>query len=74
MITYEEALKSAKALKRRIDYCVEYSDGYLFGWKDHDNFVGGNGPIVVLKTDGEKVNEVEYYLEHDAKEVRRFKT
>ena len=73
MVTYEEALKSARALKRRSDYCVEYTDGYLFGWKDHDNF-GGNGPIVVLKTDGERVNEVEYYTGYDATEVRRFKT
>ena len=61
MVTYEEALESAKSLKRKIDYCVEYNDGFLFGWKNNDDFVGGNETVMVLKTDGEKVNGVEYY-------------
>ena len=74
MITYKEALKSAKNLKHRIDYCVEYSDGYLFGWKNNDNFVGENGPCVILKANGNEVNVIEYYSDYESKEIRRFDT
>jgi len=74
MITYKEALENAKSLKRRIDYCVEYSDGFLFGWKNHDDFVGGSGPCVILKATGDEVNVIEYYRTYEAREIKRFDT
>lgn len=75
MVTYKEALESAKSLKRKIDYCVEYTDGFLFGWKNNDDFVGGNGgPCIILKANGNSVNVIEYYHGYDAKEIRRFDT
>lgn len=74
MVTYKEALESAKSLKRKIDYCVEYTDGFLFGWKNNDDFVGGNGPCVILKANGDSVNVIEYYGGYEAKEIRRFDT
>jgi len=74
MITYKEALENAKSLNRRIDYCVEYSDGFLFGWKNHDDFIGGPGPCVILKATGDEVNVIEYYRAYEAKEIKRFDT
>ena len=74
MVTYVEALESAKSLNRKIDYCVEYKDGFLFGWKNNDNLVSGNGPCIILKADGDSVNAMEYYCGSNAKEIRRFDT
>ena len=69
MITSKEAFESAKQFNRRIDYCVEYTDGVLFGWKDHNDFAKEKGLVVVFQTDGEKVKDVSYYDGYEAKEV-----
>lgn len=69
MITCKEALESAKQFNRRIDYCVEYTDGVLFGWKDHNDFAKEKGLVVFFQTDGEKVKDVSYYDGYEAKDV-----
>lgn len=71
MITYDEALSKAKELKKDIDFCVEYSDAYMFGLKSEENEIGGN-PCIILKETGKAINIVEYFDEYDAKEIKRF--
>ena len=57
MITYEVALKKAKEVKPKIDTCTEYENGYVFGCKTDDEYVGGGHvPVVILKEDGRAVN------------------
>jgi hypothetical protein len=70
----EEAYLKAKELKENIDNGIEYENGYLFGCKDDDNYIGGGGhvPIVILKEDGKAV-DMPYFLTHGAgKEIRSF--
>ena len=57
MLSFEEALKSAQKVKKRINGCTEYTNGYMF-WYDDDGpmKVGGtDSPCVVLKKDGRVV-------------------
>lgn len=61
MVTFEEALKKAKALKPGIDACDEYDKGYLFKAKSERFMIGGDGPCVVLKSTGKAVNQTEFY-------------
>lgn len=60
MITYEQALKKAQKLNKSINYCMEYTDAFVFSDKDSEE-IGGNGPVVIMKKDGEAVN-MAYYV------------
>ena len=71
MLTYDEALIIAKALKSEIDFCVEYSDAYMFGLRAEDNIIGGNA-CIILKDSGKSVNMVDYYDLYEAEEIREF--
>ena len=56
MITYEVAYEKAKELKPSIDNCTEYENGYVFGCKSDDDYIGGgHSPCVILKEDGKAV-------------------
>lgn len=61
MITFEEALKTAKELKPNIDACDEYDKGYLFKCEAERYMIGGDGPCVILKENGKAINQVTFY-------------
>ncbi len=70
MISFNEALGLAKKLRSDIDYCIEYEDAFIFSLED-DCSIGGNGPVVVLKADGECINMTAYIDETDCTGVIR---
>lgn len=74
MITYEEAFEIAKQLKKNIDCCTEYENGFLFACYDDANYEGGAGhtPVVILKKDGRAVNMPYFVLRGTGAEIRSF--
>lgn len=73
MITYEEALKKAKALKPTADNCIEYDNAYIFGCREDSNYDGTYQPCVILREDGRALNMVGYILKIGVgKKVREF--
>lgn len=73
MITYEEALNIARDLKTNIDNCSEETSAYIFGSHEDDDMIGGDGPVVVLKEEGEAINMTSYIDEFSGeKEIRSF--
>ena len=64
MITYDEALKIAKGLKKNIDACVEFENAYCFKSKSEEYDIGGNGPCIVLKENGRAIISTEYYTNY----------
>lgn len=71
MLTYDEALAKAKAVKSRINYCVEYTNAYSFGYRIGEN-EGGDASVVIMKDDGRVVNLLDYALTPDKEFVREF--
>ena len=71
MITYDEALKIAKAKKSNIDQVVEYANGYVFSSAADAGYKGGLGhsSIVVLKKDGEVVSMISFVSKGTGKEI-----
>ena len=59
MITYEEALRRAKACWDEVDYVTDQTDAYVFSKKDDLSF-GGNSPVAVLKSSGDCINYVAF--------------
>ena len=55
MISYKEALDSAMKFDGGFDYCTEYAGADVFSKMD-DFSIGGNGPVVVMKDNGDCVN------------------
>lgn len=61
-ITYEKARAKAYELKDDIARCIEYKDAWIFASKKGDMSIGGfSEPVVVLKSNGEVVNQTYYY-------------
>ena len=58
-IPYSAARDIAAELYPEINYCMEYTDAYIFSDKDYIGF-GGKSPIVILKKTGEVLSMVEY--------------
>jgi hypothetical protein len=56
MLTFEECLAIARAKKRRINSCMEYTNAYVFAWDDGTEQDGGESPIVVMRETGETMN------------------
>ena len=57
MITYEGALEKAREVKKEIDSCTEYENGFVFSFSGDDDYIGGNhSPCVILKKDGKAVS------------------
>lgn len=48
MISYNEALAKARALKPNIDACDEYNDAYVFKTRADYDTIGGDSPCVIL--------------------------
>jgi hypothetical protein len=73
MITYEEALKKAKALKTNINYCIEYEDAYTFSCENEQENNGGDSPVVVLKDTGRAISMIAYATQRSrTAELRAF--
>ena len=74
MISYEEALKKAKALKPNIDECSELDNAYIFSCKADENYEGGNhAPCVIIKETSEAVNMPTYISEYGyGKEIKSY--
>lgn len=73
MVTLEKAYKIAKRLKPNIDNGTEMSDAFIFGSHEDDFTLGGDGPVVVWKANGEAYNMTYYFsISHGAKEIREF--
>lgn len=72
MVTFEQALETAKKLKPNCDACDEYNDAYLFKRKADEFTIGGDSPCIVLKESGKAINVVEYFDNYDAEHVREF--
>ncbi len=73
MITYEEALKIAREKTSGFTHCTEMEDAFIFGNLDSLD-IGGNLPIVIMKTDGFATIMPEYItMCHGGKELRQFK-
>ena len=71
MLTFDVALAKAKAVKSRINYCVEYTNAYSFGYRIGEN-EGGDAPVVIMKDDGRVINLLDYALTPDKEYVRSF--
>lgn len=72
MVNFEQALETAKKLKRGIDACDEYNDAFLFKRKADAYTIGGDSPCVVLKESGRAINIVEYFDNYAAEHIREF--
>lgn len=64
-MSYEEALKTAKGLKKYIDACDEYNIGYVFKARAEEEMIGGDGPCCILKDTGKAICQTEFYDEYD---------
>lgn len=63
MITYEEALETAKVYLEGIDRCVEYPEVWMFCNTAHEDDIGGfYAPAIIRKEDGVRVPTVEFYM------------
>ena len=60
MVSFDDAMCRARALKPNIDNCMEYEDAYVFASHADDMTFGGDGPVVILKDSGRAINMVDY--------------
>ena len=73
MINYEDALLKAKELKDDIDTCTEYDKGYLFSSETDKFSIGGDGPVVIMKENGNAINQTSFYDTYNPKEIKTTK-
>lgn len=69
MVSYEKALESARNLKPNVDGCTEMTDAYIFGSTEDEFTIGGDGPVVVMKNNGNAYNMTAYL--HRSKGARQ---
>ena len=74
MIVYEVAYEKAKSLKKQIDNCIEYENGYVFGFSGDSGYYGGAGhtPVAILKKDGKAIPFPAFLCDGTGKEIRSF--
>ena len=72
MINYDEALAKAKGLKSNIDKCTEYETAFIFSSSADEMSIGGDGPVVIKKSDGAAINMVDYLDEEHGEMLREF--
>ena len=72
MISYEEALKMARELKKNIDACDEYDIAYVFKAKEEEYLIGGYGPCCIIKETGRAVNQTEFVDSYDSQFIKGF--
>ncbi len=57
MITYDEALTTARYYRSDITQVFEYENAYVFSNPKDSDYIGGkNNPVVILKVDGQVSN------------------
>lgn len=72
MVSYEEALKNAKELKKNINGCIETNEAYIFKDKTFDDTLGGDSPCIILKENGKAINMTEFAENYPYSHVREF--
>lgn len=74
MITFEEAVKKAKAIRPNITGGTEFENGYMFSGDDDSKYKGGfnHTPICIRKRDGKVIDQVTFMLSNPGEEVRDF--
>ena len=73
MLKYREALAIAKDKKTKINYCTEYSNAYVFGYRTENTVSkGGDSPVVVMKEDGQTLNFTAYAVTPRKEYLRDF--
>lgn len=73
MLIYKEALAIAKDKKIKINYCAEYSNAYVFGYRTKNTVSkGGDSPVVVMKEDGQTLNFTAYATMPGKEHLRDF--
>jgi hypothetical protein len=72
MLTLEQALKKARAVKPNINRCTEFKGAYAFFFEDSTDTDGGDSPVVITKDTGEALNFVSYAVKHGGEVVRQF--
>lgn len=73
MIAYEVAYEKAKELKKEINNCTEYENGFVFGFSGDDNYIGGgHAPVVILKEDGKAIPFNAFIAKGTGKQIREF--
>lgn len=71
-ISYEEALKKAKRLKRNIDACDEYDIAWGFKCRAEQYNIGGDGACYILKDSGRAICQTEFHTNYEGKHIREF--
>lgn len=74
MITFEEATKKAKGIRKNINGGTEFENGYMFSGSDDNKYIGGfnHTPICIRKSDGKVVDQVTFMLSNPGSEIRDF--
>lgn len=74
MIEYEKALEKARQQKPNIDNCVEWENGWEFGYSGDEGFMGGYGrtPVVIKKSDGRVMDMISLVIEGAGEYIRAF--
>lgn len=74
MITYDEAYKRAKELKKHIDGCTEYEKGYVFSSSLDSGYMGGKGHIsvAILKENGMAMPMNAFVIHGTGEYIREF--
>lgn len=60
VLNMQKALMMAKERLPQADYCVEYTDAYVFSIKGEISFGGNTAPVVVMKKTGEIMGMTAY--------------
>ena len=71
MITFDDAVRKARAQKKDIDMVVEYSKAYVFSSSNDEGTKGGinRAPVVVMKKDGQIVDMITFVNGGTGKEM-----
>ena len=64
MITFKQAVASAREIFPEFDRCVEYEKGYLFAKSDSEGVGGSGSPLAILKEDGRAVGIAAFMREY----------
>lgn len=67
-ITLFEAEKIARELNPDIDRCSEYSDAFIFSKYADVRTIGGPGPVIVMKKNGQ-VHDMSWYIDEGTLEL-----
>ena len=70
MITYEDAVKTAKEIRADINRCFEYEKGYVFSNVEDENYIGGShAPVVIVKETGKAISMPQFVIDGTGEEI-----